>query len=226
MMKLLLILLPICCLAVPIQLALPNGETLTLDVPSGTSLHSLLAGDDLIFTTATRHLPTTYCLDEKDHHLQIHAYHKSLGNSSSRDYTLPVSQNEIHDIRYIIKTLANKSAAGLLMNKAALESAGDRIDHLHPFRFLQAIFSDEELKVCMRNLKGYGWSGFIDNLSRTFDEEVERNNVHESQARDFAKTLKIDPAHTIPHVQQRNWTALVKTLIKYLPRQGSTDRYN
>jgi len=59
--------------------------------------------------------------------------------------------------------------------KGDLVAAGDRIDHVHPLRFLEAVFTDEELKVGIRNIRGKGWvwnhfvGGLKDSLSTEFN---------------------------------------------------------
>src|SRR5262245_8490538 len=64
-----------------------------------------------------------------------------------RNYNAEITREEKSDIRFIITSLANKSLISIGIAKPDLEAAGDRIEHIHPLRFLMAVFTDEELKV-------------------------------------------------------------------------------
>src|SRR5262249_18262449 len=97
-----------------------------------------------------------------------------------RDYWMPVTPEEKENITYIITTLAENEPVFLLKHKNRLEKAGAKINHLHPLRYLYAIFSDEELKVGMRNIRsknGLAWSGFVKGCEETLTEEAARSNV-------------------------------------------------
>jgi len=144
-----------------------------------------------------------------------------------RDYHFPVTEQNAKDIRYIVTTLANKPPVKLLFYKSSLDRAGDRIDHVHPFRFLQVIFTDEELKVGIRNIrrKGWVWKEFIGGLKDSLNDEYVRDNLY-GFIDDFSINLGIDPELIRPSIYYRHWDELVKVLIENVPREGNADRYD
>lgn len=148
--------------------------------------------------------------------------------STARNYWAPLTAKENDDLHYILDTLAQASLLKIGKSKSSLKKAGDRIDHIHPLRFLLAIFSDEQLKAdihAMRN-RGWIWSEYMDGLSRTLNQEAQAGNLKPEFIQNFAATLGIDPNAITPLIQSSQWSALVDTLINTIPRKGPTDRYN
>lgn len=145
-----------------------------------------------------------------------------------RNYSIEVSPEEKSDIRYIVTSLANKSLISIAFIKGDLESAGDRIDHLHPLRFLMTVFTDEELKVGIRNIRGKGWvwSHFTGGLKDCLSTEFSIGNMREDQILHFAQTVGIDPNVIFPSIYQKNWDELIDLLITHIPRKGDHNRYD
>lgn len=148
--------------------------------------------------------------------------------SNERDYNAPITKDEKKNISYIVTTLANKSLVKLLSLKSSLEKVGDKVNHVHPFRFLQCIYTDEELKVCIHNIMGRGWvwKDFMKGLSESLNEEAQRNNLRQECINDFAKIVGIDPGLINTPIQEHRWEDFVKLLSVYIPRQGNPDRYD
>ena len=111
-----------------------------------------------------------------------------------RDYTFAASENEMKDIHFILSSLANKTLPKLLKLKPTLERAGDRIDHLHPLRFLEYVFTDEELKVAVRNIKdrSFVWGDFFGGLKSSLQEETDRNNLSDEMIGEFCLNVNIE----------------------------------
>lgn len=150
---------------------------------------------------------------------------KALGYP--RDYSCGVTANEKENIHFIVKTLADKSLIVIAKERYSLEAAGDRIDHVHPLNFLLVIFSDEEMKVAIRNIRGKGWvwSNFLGGLKDTLNAESQIKNIL-PYVNDFAAKLNIDPNLILPAIQSKNWDLLVDQLIHYIPRSGDSNRYD
>lgn len=147
---------------------------------------------------------------------------------SIRNYWAAITPKENEDLHYILDTLAQASLIKIGKSKSSLKKAGDRIDHIHPLRFLLAIFSDEQLKADIHAIRGRGWvwSEYLDGLSRTFTSELQAGNIKPEFIQNFAATLGVD-ANTISSlIHTTQWTALIDTLINTVPRTGPTDRYN
>ncbi len=146
-----------------------------------------------------------------------------------RQYQVSVSESDKEDIRYILKSLAEKSLTSLWGMKSKLEAAGERIDHLHPLRFLECIFTDDELKVYIYNIKKRGswvWGEFIKGFKDTFQEESEIGNIKEEYLQDFVNNLGIELSLVYDLFQSKRWEDFVKTLIANVPREGDSGRYD
>lgn len=145
-----------------------------------------------------------------------------------RDYTAEVTHYERADIRFIVSSLADKSLMSIAFIKGDLESAGDRIDHVHPLRFLMTIFVDEEMKVAIRNIRGRGWiwNQFVDGIKDSLSTEANIGNLRDEHIVHFASTLGLDPRRLYPSILAQNWEGLIDTLIREVPRRGDHDRYD
>lgn len=145
-----------------------------------------------------------------------------------RNYYISLTNQETGDIRYIITTLANRSLISIAKCRDSLQTAGDRIDHIHPLRFLFVVFSDEELKVGIRNIRGRGWiwGDFISGIKESLTTESSNNNMCDEYVIDFANQIGIDPNIILPAVHAQNWDALVEELIVHVPRKGDHSRFD
>lgn len=145
-----------------------------------------------------------------------------------RNYHVSVSKEEKQEIRYIITTLATYSLFGVGKERSSLNKAGDRIDHLHPFRFLMTIFTDEELKAgaaSIRDRGGLVGGGFFDGITGSLKKEASQNNLLQFTA-DFAKKVKIDEDLISPSLEKGKWKEFVNILIDKIPREIDPNRYN
>jgi hypothetical protein len=145
-----------------------------------------------------------------------------------RNYHVPISKDEKKNISYIVKTLSNKSLVKLLSLKSSLKKVGDKVNHVHPLRFLMCIFTDEELKAGIHNIstRGWVWSDFMKGISGSLSDEANRNNLGPELVVDFSQKVGIDHNKVIHHVNERRWEEFVKTLIQFVPRQGDPNRYD
>lgn len=145
----------------------------------------------------------------------------------TRDYYAPLKDTEIADIRYIVTTLAKDSLLKLKGKESSIKKVGSRLDHLHPFKFLYCIFADEELKVGVRNVHGRSWvgSGFLEGITSSLKKEHALGNVL-PHAEEFAKSLNFDVNAILPALEAMQWEKVVDVLIKVIPRNGDSSRYN
>lgn len=141
--------------------------------------------------------------------------------TTPRDFDKPLTTDDVKDIKYIITTLANKPTAKLLFYKSSLDSAGDRVNHVHPLRFLATIFVDEEMKVGIFNMtkKSWVWKEFMKGLSDTLTEENNRANVLPEHVDAFAAIVNIDVSLIADLVERAKWEDFVQALIKHIPRK-------
>lgn len=145
-----------------------------------------------------------------------------------RNYFAQLSQKEKDDIRFILTTLANNSVVKIATYRSSLKKAGDRVDHIHPFRFLQCIFTNEDLKVCIRNIQGksWVWGEFLEGITSSLREETQKNNLRPEYLVDFATILGIDVDAVYQSYLNNQWEEMVNILINIVPRTGITDRYD
>lgn len=145
-----------------------------------------------------------------------------------RSYEAGFTQSEKDDITWIISTLGFASLTEIAKNKSKLEKTGDRVDRVHPFRFLQIIFTDEKLKAAAHNIQGrtsFIWDGFFGGIKRSLVDESKLNNVT-PYINDFASVVGIDPTLIAPAINEKRWKDFVIILINKVPRQGDTGRYD
>jgi hypothetical protein len=145
-----------------------------------------------------------------------------------RNYDTAVTKKEKEDILYIMRTLASDSLISIGKKRSSLKSAGDRIDHIHPYRFLITIFTDEELKAriaAIRDRGGWIGDGFFDGITGSLKEEAAGGNLHQF-TQDFAGKVKIDIDLISSPLQQGKWKEFVNILIDKIPREIDPKRYD
>jgi len=145
-----------------------------------------------------------------------------------RDFYAGVSSKDMEDIRYIVCFLSDNHEIKILIHQPSLDSAGDRIQHVHPLAFLKFVFSDPELKVKVRNIKGKSlvWRRFIGGLKGSLSEEHRKNNLLPEHYDDMAYHIGIKVSELNHSVRRADWDELVNTLIKFVTHDTGADRYN
>ncbi len=156
-------------------------------------------------------------------------YYSASASSTPRNYYGAVTAEQRADIKFIVKTLGNSSLPSIAKQKSSLEKAGARINSVHPLKFLLTVFTDEELKVGMRNLKnrgGWVWSDFSSGLKDSLAEEASRANMKPEFIEEFAVSVGVSSAILTPSIQGSRWGEFVEVLINNVPRNGDPNRYD
>lgn len=151
---------------------------------------------------------------------------KSQGNK--RDYHLQVNSKEKKDIDFIITTMAWESVKKLWDLESDLNKAGDRILHLHPLKFLEAICTDEKLCVGLKAIRQRNilvWPRFIKGNIKTLEEEQKTNNVVPF-VEEFSKTIGVDSKYLLPLANKGKWKEFVETVVDKVPRANNPNRYD
>lgn len=226
---------------------LASGNELVLDTPSGENLVIPLRSEDCflnlieaitseleldsdfveenssLFSSDEKKFLIEVCLSERGMRAKV-----SKEKSINRNYSNPLTQQEKDDIGYIVRTLANHNLIEIWGHKANLKKAGDRIDHVHPFRFLECIFTNNELKSCMSTIKGksWVWDDFLKGLKKSLSQEAKKNNLIQSQIQDFAKHVNISSGAISPSIHSQKWEDLVNILISSVPNHSGGGRYD
>lgn len=148
--------------------------------------------------------------------------------SPPRNYFSATSPKELEDLLFIVRTLGFKPLTKIYREKHCLEKAGDRIDHLHPLKFLLGIFTNEEMIAAVHNIRNrsWVWGEFSKNLKDTLKEESEKNNITSAQIQDFAAQLGLNPNLFEQSIQYRQWDALIDTLLTHIKRNQDSGKYD
>lgn len=147
---------------------------------------------------------------------------------TARDYLQPVTLDEKQDIGFIVNTLGMSSVTKIAKNKSSLKSAGNRVNHVHPLKFLMTIFLDDRMKASMQALqkRSLMWDEFISGLKKSLNEETAKDNMKVEFVQDFVSSLNIAFEQVYPYIKQERWEQLVKTLIQLIPRNEDANRYD
>lgn len=152
--------------------------------------------------------------------------------SQERNYWEEVQIKDKEDITFIIDTLAYKSLASVFCKKKKLEEAGDRINHLHPLRFLLYILSDPKLNAALRAIysRDLLWSNFVGGTYSSLKEESDRGNMQEECVSDFCSQLGINDldvrSEIVEALQTESWSVFMQLLFLHVPRNEGFDRYD
>lgn len=154
-----------------------------------------------------------------------HAY---LAPTVLRDYLTVVTPEEEKDIGYIVNTLGMGSLAKIAKAKSSLKRAGDRIDHIHPLRFLSCIFTHEEMKVSLHAMqsRGWVWEEFYNGLKKSLEEESAKDNMRVEMIADFSLLVGLSFDQVYSPIEGRKWRQFLDILIQYIPRTTQKKRYD
>lgn len=211
----------------------PCGDSITIDIDSEETFASVVKKIEanikgLDYDSGDIEGSRTFVIDYLAS--GIHNVRASTNpfEEEKREYNRETTDEEKKDLRYILKSLASKTWSELLKSKSSLNRAGDRIDDLHPLRFLICIFTDEELKGCVHSIRDSKkiWDNFFEGLESSLKEEAQRSNMKPEFVQDFANILGINVSSVSDIIANRQWEKLVDTLLKLLPRKGNPGRYD
>ncbi len=117
------------------------GEPTYLSINSSDQFDEVI--DDIalyVQNSESKNTPISLNLLITDKQLVVNSQNKG------RDYYAPLTSKEKKDLDFIIKTIAwEKNLIKLWDLENDLEKAKERIFHLHPFKFLEAICTDQKL---------------------------------------------------------------------------------
>lgn len=118
------------------------------------------------------------------------------------------------DIYELISTMAETNLVGLYFKENHLKALGDRINEVHPLKFLAVIFSDSYLKSCM----GVIWDSsfkrgeFLEGLGGRLSREMEKGKllIH---LEPFGAAVGIPHEKMRPYFDAQDWGSFVLFLI-------------
>ncbi len=198
----------------------PQGDTFVMDLNHEESFAEVLELLESDFGEQP-------CMLDFKANALIAANDRAVTQMVLRNYQSIVSASEKADISFIVNTLGMSSLISITKNKSALKKAGQRIDNIHPLRFLMCVFTDEQMKASMEAMqsRNWIWDEFTSGLLRSLEEETSRNNLKEFLG-DFATQLGISVDLISPSINKRQWMQFIKILIQKIPRDSSAGRYD
>ncbi|NNM44250.1 MAG: hypothetical protein HKM07_07910 [Chlamydiae bacterium] len=99
----------------------------------------------------------------------ISSLNNTISESIEVSYSDPFTRNlhlketDKKAITNLVEAVAYTSILKLPFQQKELSAKGDKIDHVHPLRFLGYVFNDKELIKAMHSIKGdiFRWKGFV-----------------------------------------------------------------
>lgn len=204
----------------------PNGESYVLHVAPENpfcevvnniqAFVSMPEEDQKVFSEATYFEPENgtkceFCFDFTQSGLPLMPV--ASPTSIPRNFHVPVTPHEKHDIAFIVLTLT-KSVPTLISKRSHLKKVGARINHIHPLKFLSTVFTDDELIVGVANINSWAWSDFIGGLTDSLAEEAGRDNMKDEYIIETAQVIGVDPEIFFSYADTGDWVKLVEKLIK------------
>ena len=128
--------------------------------------------------------------------------------------SLSLSDTDRAHVSEIITILAENGKLSLLFKKNHLKELGSQINHLHPLKFLSAIFSNPALKARMGEIfKDYfKRNGFMGELSDSLTEASDSGELNHYIEK-FAREVNVPAEEIRPYFLNQDWEGLIDFLI-------------
>ncbi len=137
------------------------------------------------------------------------------GIASGASYSeLAYSKEDQADIKELLETLSTQDMFGLLKRRSSLNELGDRIEHVHPLKFLEIIVTDNHLKSCLQEVDSsfFKRSAFLRGLSKSFGKKAKLGEI-DPYIPDFSLAVHRPTKSIEPFFRDKNWKGLVKYLL-------------
>jgi hypothetical protein len=150
-------------------------------------------------------------------------------NNSSTDSArelynkLPLTEEEGRIIYQIIDAVGNWGIPKLYKREDEMAVLGNKVQHVHPFKFLETVLNTPHLKRSMIDIEdglfNLKWRGFFDGTSQSpgFTAKCEREFARDNLMPyivGFCQTVKANPEQVRHFVERKEWEKLVRFLIK------------
>ena len=134
---------------------------------------------------------------------------------------LPLTDAEAKMIYQIIDTVGNLGLIELYKKENEVTDLGVKVQHVHPFKFLEVVLTNPHLKQSMTLLEGsyFKWRGFFDGSGKSAgftakcEREASRDNL-DPYIVGFCQAVKANPEQVRYFVEKKEWEKLVRFLIK------------
>ena len=199
------------------------GERFLIEVPSNATLLEIQETIEEVEGTLIEAQRLDIQRNKTPEDLELTVAQKSL-----RNYARGYTSQEAKDIHFVVTNLG-RGKANALSHFSSLNKAGDRIDNVHPLRFLECIFTNEECKAGIANIQksgGFVAKKFNSGLFNTLTEEANAGNIPRSYVAGLASALSLDVKVLLPFFKNNNWQGLVNTLIAKVPRDSRANMFD
>lgn len=129
---------------------------------------------------------------------------------------LRCTEEDRSNISDLTRTLGKSSKWGILANSVKLIRIGFAINHVHPLKFLAVIFSQPELKECMKLIYDdyyFKRLNFMNGLKDSLNAQASLGKL-ERYLDDFAEEIGAKSADLLPFVTAKDWDGMVIFLMK------------
>ncbi len=136
---------------------------------------------------------------------------KTKGPSYSK---LEFTKENKEAIHIIIQTMAENSVVGLLPKKKELTELGNSISNVHPLKFIETMFSSEEMKGCVIEIfkSSFKRNQLMGGLSGNLTVKSKMNDL-DIYIEDFAKAISVPKEELIAFFESKDWEGLVRYLM-------------
>ncbi len=131
---------------------------------------------------------------------------QSPKRQTPRDFYQYISDQEKHDLYYLLNVLANDSLIKINNSKNALKRVANRLDHLHPMQILTASINDPTLLSFLHKIRkrSFLWGDLADMFTNALNQEHSFNNIL-PHADEFANSIGLDPLYILPALHETDW---------------------
>ncbi len=131
-------------------------------------------------------------------------------NNTDHFYSLPISGADKNNITWIINTIAKSNLVKLGLNGNDVRKRGDKIEHVHPLRFLSYVMGEGGLRGDMKKItkSSFKWNNFMDSFSKRLTREMNNNNLL-PYVSGFAHSLNVDENTVRSIIERQDWYGLL-----------------
>ena len=134
---------------------------------------------------------------------------------------LTVSKDQILVISKMIQTIGDTYLVSLYFKQAELIEMGEKIENVHPLKFLETILNNPVIKKSMLDIKSSNlkWNGFLkgDKDSPGFIDKCQQEDNLGNFApyiKDFCRAVNVDSQNVLSLFEAREWEKLISFLVQ------------
>lgn len=128
---------------------------------------------------------------------------------------IDLTTGEAEALHSLITQLGEKNWFRLKWDEKAIKQLGSKLDKVHPLKFLEAIFTNENLSLQMIDIFGdmFKKDEFMKGISENLEREAKAGKlIH--YAEEFAKAVNKDAEQIKQHFCSLSWEKLVGYLLE------------